>query len=220
MLAPRAPVRARVSCRDVLLQVYWPPPYGVIRTKFDHWVQLAQNASFMVSVLPLSPTWSAKFDEVSCAVLCCAVLCSAVLCCAVLCCAVLCCAVLCCAVLVSTTVRLFSLSLQSAFWTWFNTVQGQPYGMHTFMYCFLGAWLCLCCCVAWCELTCLCVSVSLCLCVSVSMPLCICVSVFLCLCVHATMFTCLCVSLCVSVQTPRGRWRTCRSPSTSPCSRG
>ncbi len=45
-------------------QVYWPPPYGIIRTKFDHWVQLAQNASFMVSVLPLSPEWSAKFDEV------------------------------------------------------------------------------------------------------------------------------------------------------------
>jgi hypothetical protein len=56
-----------VSRGDVcarVCQVYWPPPYGIIRTKFDHWVQLAQNASFMVSVLPLSPEWSAKFDEV------------------------------------------------------------------------------------------------------------------------------------------------------------
>jgi len=67
---------------------YWPPPYGIIRTPWDRWLQQAINATFMVSVLPLDAAHSAKFDT-------------------------------------------------TAFWQWFATVQGQPYGMDTFMYCFM-----------------------------------------------------------------------------------
>lgn len=68
--------------------VYWPPPYGIIRTEYTLWIERALNASYMVALLPISPVYSEKFDEQS-------------------------------------------------FWSYFATVAGQPYGYHTFMYCFL-----------------------------------------------------------------------------------
>jgi hypothetical protein len=33
--------------------VYWPPPYGVIVTPYQQWVQQAINASYMVALLPV-----------------------------------------------------------------------------------------------------------------------------------------------------------------------
>jgi len=42
---------------------YWPPPYGIIRTPWDQWMQQAQNASYLVALLPLDPKYSAQFNE-------------------------------------------------------------------------------------------------------------------------------------------------------------
>ena len=53
---------AGVAC-VVLLVLTRPPPYGVIRTKWEQWFAQAINATFMVSVLPLDAAHSAKFDE-------------------------------------------------------------------------------------------------------------------------------------------------------------
>lgn len=71
--------------------VYWPPPYGVIRTPFDRWYQLAINASYHVGLLPLASNIADKFDE-------------------------------------------------TAFWSWFNQVEGLPYGYHNFLYSFLDTY--------------------------------------------------------------------------------
>lgn len=43
--------------------VYWPPPYGVIRHEWDTWVQLAQQASYHVAVLPIQAQYGSVFDE-------------------------------------------------------------------------------------------------------------------------------------------------------------
>lgn len=45
------------------LGVYWPPPYGVIRTPWEQWVKQAVKAHFSVGLLPLSPKFAAMFDE-------------------------------------------------------------------------------------------------------------------------------------------------------------
>jgi hypothetical protein len=45
--------------------VYWPPPYGIIRTPYTQWVKQAMNASYMVDLLPLSPEYADKFQEVT-----------------------------------------------------------------------------------------------------------------------------------------------------------
>ena len=42
---------------------YWPPPYGIIHTPFDEWVQLAIKAGFVVDILPLSKDASSAFSE-------------------------------------------------------------------------------------------------------------------------------------------------------------
>lgn len=44
-------------------KAYWPPPYGVIRTPFDQWVEQARNASFGVALLPISAELAPKFNE-------------------------------------------------------------------------------------------------------------------------------------------------------------
>jgi len=67
---------------------YWPPPYGVIRTPWEEWLQLADEAGFSVVVLPLAPAASAAFDE-------------------------------------------------AAYWAWFRTVAGMPYGYHVMLFSFL-----------------------------------------------------------------------------------
>ena len=43
--------------------VYWPPPYGVIRTPWERWLFLAGKAGYSVDLLPLSPVSVAEFDE-------------------------------------------------------------------------------------------------------------------------------------------------------------
>jgi len=65
--------------------IYWPPPYGVIKHKFEDWIPLAIKAEYMVNLLQLDPTVQANFNE-------------------------------------------------DRFWQWFNTVEGQPYGFHNFIY--------------------------------------------------------------------------------------
>ena len=42
---------------------YWPPPYGIIRTPWDQWVQLALKAEFVVDILPLSKGAAEAFSE-------------------------------------------------------------------------------------------------------------------------------------------------------------
>lgn len=43
-------------------KVYWPPPYGVIRTPWDQWYQQAINASYHVDMLPIKPELAAQFN--------------------------------------------------------------------------------------------------------------------------------------------------------------
>lgn len=42
---------------------YWPPPYGIIRTPWAKWMNLAQAAGFSVVLLPLANHSSGAFDE-------------------------------------------------------------------------------------------------------------------------------------------------------------
>jgi hypothetical protein len=44
-------------------EVYWPPPYGIIRTEYSKWIQLAKKAEFLVALLPLAPQYQTKFNE-------------------------------------------------------------------------------------------------------------------------------------------------------------
>lgn len=46
---------------DPVGKVYWPPPYGIIRTPYDQWIQQAQAAQYHVNLLPISPKLT--FDE-------------------------------------------------------------------------------------------------------------------------------------------------------------
>jgi hypothetical protein len=41
---------------------YWPPPYGIIRTPWDQWIQQANDAQYLVSLLRLAPEYLAQFD--------------------------------------------------------------------------------------------------------------------------------------------------------------
>lgn len=43
--------------------VYWPPPYGVIRTPYEQWIQQAVEANYHVALLPLAKEFSDRFDE-------------------------------------------------------------------------------------------------------------------------------------------------------------
>lgn len=71
--------------------VYWPPPYGIIRTPYERWIALAAKAGYHVNVLPLNRNLSGRFDE-------------------------------------------------AAFWQFFRTVQGMPYGYHNMLYSFLDTY--------------------------------------------------------------------------------
>ena len=42
---------------------YWPPPFGVIKTPFDQWMKQAQEATFVVNLLPLSETSAKAWDN-------------------------------------------------------------------------------------------------------------------------------------------------------------
>jgi hypothetical protein len=44
-------------------KVYWPPPYGIIRHKFEDWFPLGVEARYHVALLPLRSQYAAKFDE-------------------------------------------------------------------------------------------------------------------------------------------------------------
>eukprot|EP01138_Halocafeteria_seosinensis_P014845 gb/GECG01015155.1/.p1 GENE.gb/GECG01015155.1/~~gb/GECG01015155.1/.p1 ORF type:complete len:584 (+),score=51.41 gb/GECG01015155.1/:1-1752(+) len=76
------------TAADPFGTVFWPPPYGIIRTKWDTWVKLARNASYHVNFLPLAEEYSQKFDT-------------------------------------------------DAYWKWFRTVEGMPYGFHNMLYSFM-----------------------------------------------------------------------------------
>jgi len=45
--------------------VYWPPPYGVIRTPWLKWIELAKKADYLVNYLPLRANVRAQFNESS-----------------------------------------------------------------------------------------------------------------------------------------------------------
>ena len=42
--------------------VYWPPPYGVIATQYEHWLDLAKAANYMVDLTRLNDELSALFQ--------------------------------------------------------------------------------------------------------------------------------------------------------------
>jgi len=42
---------------------YWPPPYGIIRTEYTKWIQLATKAQFLVAILPLNQQYQQRFNE-------------------------------------------------------------------------------------------------------------------------------------------------------------
>jgi hypothetical protein len=42
---------------------YWPPPYGIIRTPFDQWMDQAEKANYMVALLRLSEDYQSQFNE-------------------------------------------------------------------------------------------------------------------------------------------------------------
>jgi hypothetical protein len=46
---------------DPIGKVYWPPPYGIIRTPYEQWITQAQAAKYHVNLLPISPKLT--FDE-------------------------------------------------------------------------------------------------------------------------------------------------------------
>jgi len=46
---------------DPIGKVYWPPPYGVIRTPYEQWIPQAIAANYHVNLLPISPKLT--FDE-------------------------------------------------------------------------------------------------------------------------------------------------------------
>jgi len=43
--------------------IYWPPPYGIIRTPYDQWIQQAMEANYHVVLLPLAEEYSRNFNE-------------------------------------------------------------------------------------------------------------------------------------------------------------
>lgn len=43
--------------------VYWPPPYGIIRTPLSKWIPQGQAANYHVGLLPLKAEVAAHFDE-------------------------------------------------------------------------------------------------------------------------------------------------------------
>lgn len=45
--------------------VYWPPPYGIIRTPFQQWYSQAIKANYLVAILPLTADMASKFNETS-----------------------------------------------------------------------------------------------------------------------------------------------------------
>jgi hypothetical protein len=49
--------------KSPLNSVYWPPPYGIIRTPWDQWVKQAAAAQFNAVLLPLNADMAGKFDE-------------------------------------------------------------------------------------------------------------------------------------------------------------
>ena len=75
---------------------FWPPPYGVIRTPYEQWLDQAENANFIVAILKLSEEYQSQFDEKKAT-------------------------------------------------SWFETVQGSPYGWHNFVYTFLDTMVCFFC---------------------------------------------------------------------------
>lgn len=42
---------------------YWPEPYGIIRTPYKKWIQQAEDAGYMVTILRLSPENQLTFDS-------------------------------------------------------------------------------------------------------------------------------------------------------------
>jgi len=42
---------------------YWPPPYGIIRTEYSKWIELATKAQYVAALLPLAPEFQQKFNE-------------------------------------------------------------------------------------------------------------------------------------------------------------
>lgn len=41
----------------------WPPPYGIIRTPYSRWIQLAHQADYHIGLLPIAPDHAKAFDE-------------------------------------------------------------------------------------------------------------------------------------------------------------
>jgi hypothetical protein len=44
-------------------KVYWPPPYGIIRTPYLQWIKQAKEAGFLVNLLPMHSKYASQFDE-------------------------------------------------------------------------------------------------------------------------------------------------------------
>eukprot|EP00009_Paramoeba_aestuarina_P013506 CAMPEP_0201523808 /NCGR_PEP_ID=MMETSP0161_2-20130828/20935_1 /ASSEMBLY_ACC=CAM_ASM_000251 /TAXON_ID=180227 /ORGANISM="Neoparamoeba aestuarina, Strain SoJaBio B1-5/56/2" /LENGTH=514 /DNA_ID=CAMNT_0047923025 /DNA_START=96 /DNA_END=1640 /DNA_ORIENTATION=- len=42
---------------------FWPPPYGVIRTPYDQWMDQAEQAGFIVAILRLNEEYQSQFNE-------------------------------------------------------------------------------------------------------------------------------------------------------------
>lgn len=42
---------------------YWPPPYGIIKTPYKTWIELAKKANYMVTILRLDPKYQAIFNN-------------------------------------------------------------------------------------------------------------------------------------------------------------